>query len=168
MEIIANAQNWPEEPFTRLYETAIKNSPTYYHIHFKAADYFQPRWHGSREKLRNFIENAVENSKALEGMTLYARIYWSQLRALGDKTFEEGYAEWKHMKKGFQDIMHDYPESIWNLNAFAYYACMAEDWETYGELTNQIGPSKHMSIWREKSRIYACDAMSKGGNSKTR
>lgn len=162
MEVIAKEQNWPVEPYKKLYEAAVKNSPTYYHLHFRAADFFQPIWHGSREELRAFVDNAVEKSKSLEGMTLYARIYWSQLWALGDKTFDEGYAEWKDMKQGFQDIMDDYPHSTWNLNAFAYYACMAEDWETYNELSDQIGPNKNMSIWGKKSRVYTCEAMSKG------
>lgn len=158
MEIIGNLQNWPEDEFTKLYQQATDKYPTYYYLHFRAADYYQPRWHGSKIKLKNFVENAVNKSKLTEGMTLYARIYWSQLWALKDNTFSPGYAEWPLMKQGFERIMQDYPDSLWNLNGFAFYACMAEDWHTARELLNRIGDNPHLSIWNSKAKYFACRA----------
>ena len=159
MEVIAKAQSWPTGKFDALYKSAVDAHPTYYFIHFRAADYYQPRWHGSKKELQNFVNNAVEKTKRLEGYTLYTRIYWSQLWALKDKTFLPGYAEWKYMKQGFEDIMRDYPHSVWNLNAFAYYACMAEDWSTASQLLKRIN-SPHLSIWGSKANFYSCKSKS--------
>jgi len=156
MEVVALAQNWPKPEFDYLYEKAVEVAPTYYFIHFKAADYYQPRWHGSRKALRQFVENAVEKSKAKEGMTLYTRIYWSQLWALKENTFAPGYAEWRKMRQGFLDIEKDYSDSVWNLNAFAYYACLAEDWATVDKLAKRIGTKPHLSIWSSASKYYTC------------
>lgn len=166
MEIIAKAQNWPEEGFDALYSAAVKAAPTYYFIHFRAADYYQPRWHGSRKKLREFVDNAVSNSKTLEGMTLYTRIYWSQLWALKNNTFSPGYAEWKNMRQGFEDIMQHHPGSVWNLNAYAFYACMANDWPTTHRLLNQINNRPHLSIWKSKSRYTHCKQLSERHHNK--
>lgn len=156
MIIIAKAQNWPEKAFDALYREAVSVAPAYYHIHFRAADYYQPRWHGSKKKLRRFVNNAVKSTKDLEGMALYTRIYWSQLWALKDKTFTPGYAQWDKMRQGFKDIMRQYPDSKWNLNAYAYYACMANDWPTTHHLTDQIGGQPILSIWDSYSRFDVC------------
>ncbi len=161
MEVIAKAQNWSENDFNQLYDLATDLYPTYYFIHFRAADYFLPRWHGSDQKLKEFVNNAVSKSRHKEGLTLYTRIYWSQLWALKDNTFANGYAEWSLMKQGFEDIMQDYPTSIWNLNAYAYYACMAKDWETTNKLIEEIGGKPHLSIWNSKSRFYSCQLLAK-------
>ncbi len=156
MELIAKAQSWPVEDFKKLYDLASDMYPTYYFIHFRAADYYQPRWHGSRRELRDFVNAAVEKSKEEEGLTLYTRIYWSQLWALEESTFADGYAEWPKMKQGFEDIMRDYPSSTWNLNAFAYYSCIAKDWATTRQLIKKIGNDPHLSIWGSKSKYYTC------------
>lgn len=156
MEKIGKDQNWSLSEFTKLYDVASDLYPTYYYIHFRAADYFQPRWHGSEQELRKFVEDAVNKSKDKEGYTLYTRIYWSQLWALKENTFAEGYAEWVYMKQGFEDIMRDYPSSVWNLNAFAYYSCMAKDWKTTKTLVGKIGDNPHLSIWNSKSKYYTC------------
>ncbi len=156
METIANAQSWSVLDFNRLYDIASDMYPTYYYIYFAAADYFLPRWHGSKLELRNFVDAAVGKSEDKEGLTLYTRIYWSLLWALKDGTFDTGYAEWSFMKHGFEDIMRDYPDSIWNLNAFAYYSCMAEDWDTAKSLINRIKNNPHLGIWGSNSKYYAC------------
>ncbi|MGD8595380.1 MAG: DUF4034 domain-containing protein, partial [Gammaproteobacteria bacterium] len=164
MEIVAKAQNWNIQEFEQLYNSAIYAYPTYYYIYFRAADYFQPRWHGSRKLLRQFVDNAVNKSRHKEGLTLYTRIYWSQLWALKDDTFAPGYAEWNLMKQGFEDIMKDYPNSAWNLNAYAYYSCMAKDWSTTKQLTSKIEDNPHLSIWGSRSRYFTCKSKSKLNN----
>lgn len=161
MATIAKAQSWPEVRFNDLYQTALQVAPTYYYMHFTAAEYYLPRWHGSKHELREFVENAVVHSRDREGMTLYTRIYWSQLWALKDDTFAPGHAEWEKMRQGFSDIMRDYPDSVWNLNAYAFYACMAEDWPTTRELLARIGDRLHLRIWRSPERFSRCQTLSR-------
>ena len=115
----------------------------------------QPRWHGSKIALKKFVDNAVEKSKEKEGLTLYARIYWSQLWALKMNTFASGYAEWPKMRQGFNDIMQDYPNSKWNLNAYAYYACMANDWKTTDRLLAKL-EQPILDIWESLGYFKFC------------
>jgi hypothetical protein len=41
------------------------------------------------------------------------------------------------MLQGFRDILHSYPDN-WNINAFAFYACMAKDWPTHLEVSRRM------------------------------
>ena len=156
MEAIALAQGWPEEQFTRLYKAAVSMAPTYEWLYFGAAQYYDPHWYGNSAQLRRFVQAAVQNTKKYEGMTMYARIYWDEINALGDNTFAPGNANWSDMKQGFEDMMAQYPGSRWNLNAFAYYACLARDWPTTRELMKQLRGQPDLRIWDSKERFDGC------------
>ena len=156
METIALAQKWPVEEFDALYRAAVDASPAYYPIHFAGATYYQPRWSGTREAFREFVRNAVELSQEREGLSLYARIFWSQSTVFGKEIFTGGNAEWPLMRQGFKDIEKYYPKSIWNLNAYAYFACIAEDWVTVHGLMSKLGDSYEIQIWRSPSFYQRC------------
>ena len=156
METIAIAQGWPAAEFDALYGAAVDASTDYYPIHFAGATYYQPRWHGTAADFQKFVRNAVELSQEQEGMTLYTRIFWSVSAAFGGKIFTGGNAEWPIMRQGFEDIVKAYPESVWNLNAYAYFACIAEDWTTVRELTPKLGEKPEMRIWKSLSFSHRC------------
>ena len=105
MQQIATAQSWSEDDFLHLFREGVDKEPTYYFLYFNAATYLLPRWHGSATKLADFVNGAVKATEIQEGQTLYARIYWSLLWALGDQTFAPGYADWTRMRRGFEDIV---------------------------------------------------------------
>jgi hypothetical protein len=130
MQTVALGLSWPEPAYTSLFNEAVQREPSDYFFYFNAAQYFLPRWQGRPGDLARFVEEAVARTRSQEGQTLYARIYWSLLWAFEDQTFAPGRATWPRMRQGFQDIMRSYPDN-WNANAFAFYACMAQDWPTY-------------------------------------
>lgn len=130
MQDVALGQGWSGHDYRALFDEAVRREPTFYDFYFNAAEYFLPRWHGNAGDVAKFVDAAVDRTKAKEGQTLYARIYWSLMWAYQDKTFAPGRAEWPRMRQGFKDMLHAYPDN-WNANAFAYYACMAADWPTY-------------------------------------
>jgi hypothetical protein len=154
MQTVALAQAWTMEQYGQLFQEAVKREPTYYFLYFNAATYFLPRWHGDAKEIARFVEYAVESSKAKEGQTLYARIYWSLLWALGDNTFSPGNAQWPRMRQGFRDIVKSYPDN-WNINAFAYYACMANDLETVAQIAPKI-TTMETGLWQSPSRYTSC------------
>ncbi|MGZ4982314.1 MAG: hypothetical protein ACXWAB_12810 [Methylobacter sp.] len=154
MQTIALGESWPIEEYSKLFNESVSREPTYYFHYFHAATYFLPRWHGSADKLTQFIDNAVNNTQAKEGQTLYTRIYWSLLWALKDKTFSPGYANWPRMKEGFVDILKSYPDN-WNLNAFSYYACMAKDWATVNETIPKLS-NVELNIWEDADNFQLC------------
>ena len=154
MLTIATAQSWPEEDFVRLFREGTTKEPTNYFLYFKAAEYLLPRWHGSAKKLTEFVDDAVTATEQREGQTLYARIYWSLLWALEDRTFAPGYANWPRMRRGFEDIVRTYPDN-WNLNAFTYYACMAQDWPTARVIGAKL-TSVAVELWRDPQAYQRC------------
>lgn len=154
MQTIAIAQAWSEEDFLRLFREGTSKEPTYYFLYFSAADYLLPRWHGSAARLAEFVDEAVKVTEQQEGKTLYARIYWSLLWALQDRTFSPGYADWPRMRQGFEDIVRVYPDN-WNLNAFAYYACMAKDWKTAKMVGSKLS-SPELELWKDHQTFKNC------------
>lgn len=158
---IAKLQSWDSRSYQTLFNAGVMAYPGYEFLYFQATEYYQPIWHGSREQIRQFVDEAVERTRATDGMVMYTRLYWYMLARLRDQTFDPGNAEWPPMKQGFERLMQDYPKSRWNLNAFAYYACMARDWDTLKALLPKIGDEPAMAIWSLPSRYYTCIEKSK-------
>jgi hypothetical protein len=145
MQTIALGLSWPENKYSEIFNEAVQREPTYYVFYFNAARYYLPRWHGNDGDVARFVDAAVGGTRDTEGETLYARIYWSLLWAYEDYTFLPGRANWSRMRQGFRDILRVYPDN-WNINAFAFYACMAEDWPTYLQAAQQMS-SAEPRLW---------------------
>jgi hypothetical protein len=165
MQDIAKAQSWPEEDFVRLFREGAAKEPANYILYFKAADYLLPRWHGSARQLADFVNSAVAATEKKEGQTLYTRIYWSLLWALEDRTFSPGYADWPRMRQGFEDIVRVYPDN-WNLNAYTYYACMAQDWQTARIIGAKL-TTVAMELWKDPQIYKRCMQEPSSGRQKS-
>ena len=61
------------------------------------------------------------------------------------------------MKTGFEQLMKAYPDSHWNLNHFALFACRARDADTYRRLRKQIGDRPYDAAWPDNLSIEVCD-----------
>jgi hypothetical protein len=147
---VALAQGWPSERFDALYEEAVQKHPTFLPIHFTAASYYSPKWHGSMEKLRSVVEHAVEITRPQLGETLYARLNWS---ASTNEMFENGQADWPRMKAGFERMIKDFPDP-WNVNNYAKFACLAGDPRTVNRLAATIGDKPIAAAWFGDVRMY--------------
>lgn len=158
MLMIGLAKKWPRDTFERVYQDGIKAHPLYLPLYFDKSAYLAPRWYGSEEKLREYVEEAVNDTKAQMGETLYARLNWS-LRT--NHMFKNGQADWSRMKAGFERMIQDYPDP-WNINNYAKFACLAEDWETVSSLGEKIGQNPLLDAWSQSQRYYhQCIAFSK-------
>jgi hypothetical protein len=71
--------------------------------------------------------------------------------------FHDSPATWPNMKAGFEGLMKRYPRSNWNLNAFAYFACLADDAPTYGILRARIGSNVISTAWASNHSAEVCD-----------
>ncbi len=144
------AQGWPRERFLATYEEAARRHPYYLPIHFAASAYHAPRWYGSTEASRSFIERATERTAPRWGDTLYARLNWSTWTR---DMFEDGQADWARMKAGFERIVKDHPDP-WNVNNFARFACHAGDLQTAARLATLIGDKPMAAAWYNDARHY--------------
>ncbi len=156
---LAVAQGWPRWEVQALFDEAIAKEPYYHGHYFSMTRYLQPRWHGDYYEIEKFARQTANATKAKDGMTLYARIYWylNQLEPVDFKVFEDSQASWEAMRDGFQDLMTRYPKSYWNMNNFAAFACRAGDKDTYWTLRPQFNGREFHMAWPSNLAVEVCD-----------
>ncbi|MCB1746963.1 MAG: hypothetical protein H6977_17465 [Gammaproteobacteria bacterium] len=60
------------------------------------------------------------------------------------------------MRHGFELMLDAFPGSMHNLNAFAYFACRANDEETLAGLARRLDGDLHLDVWGSLSRRHLC------------
>lgn len=128
-------------------ERAMKLHAHYHEIYFQASFYMRPLWGGSNAAIDRMARNAAAAAAVKEGRALYARIYWYLDQAVyRGSLFTDTDVSWPDMKNGFDDLVARYPDP-WNLNAYAYFACLAGDTVTANVLLGRIGDALVFSAW---------------------
>lgn len=157
--IIAIDLNWNVKKFQKLFEAAIKKEKTYYPFYFAGMRYFSPQWGGDYRQLDQFVKKAAEITRLEEGHSFYARLYGSlaEIGGLSFDLFKDSHAKWVPMKAGFEDMMQRYPQSKWNLNLYAYFACRAGDRLTFSKLRAQLGSDVYGDAWPSNYSIEICE-----------
>ena len=77
MIIVQSALDRPAEDRDKTFLEGAYKYKTYYPIYYRMGTYLSPKWGGTWETVDNFVKWAVENTKAIDGNTMYARLYWS-------------------------------------------------------------------------------------------
>lgn len=155
---IARDAGWDQDRYKELFEEARRQYPWYIPLYLLASDYLSPKWGGSYEAVDAFARQTVKMPPG-DDYSLYARIYWSLTgnSELDFDVFHDSQANWGDVKKGFEALMRRYPKSLWNLNAFASFACRAQDRETYGKLRAQMGRTIFPNAWPSNAPVDVCD-----------
>ena len=157
MMSIAIDEGWPDEKFDELYSEAIKRFPDFFVFYFAKTRHLLPKWGGDADRFDEFVNQTVEATRATDGESMYARLYWSyDGTQVHGNLFDESRADWPRMKKGFEDLLSRYPDSKWNLNNFASFACRARDGVTFARLIEAIGPWVHPRAWRSNYSYDSC------------
>lgn len=139
--------NRPAAEIDKEARKAMRIQPYYHELYFTAANYLLPKWGGSNNMVDWLAKSAVAATAEKEGRSLYARIYWylDQVEYKGS-LFAKSEANWGEMRSGFEDLVRQYPDP-WNLNAFAYFACMAQDYKTMNVILARIGDQLVFQTW---------------------
>lgn len=136
---VALLQSWPMSERIALFDEAVKAEPLYDATYLEMATALTPRWGGSLDDYHRFVRGAVEKTKASYGDLMYARLYWGLIGVEHDKDpFKELKIPWQRMKSGFDDLMKRYPDSQWNLQNYAVFACRAGDGKTFNALLPKL------------------------------
>lgn len=156
---IALGLGWDQPQFRRLYDEAVAHFPDYHSYYFTMLYYLSPRWYGSVEAVDAYVREATQQTQAGQGKIMYARLYWAFAGSEGEDfaLFDETGANWADMKSGFEQMMKASPQSKWNLNNFASFACRAHDGDTYRKLRKQIGDRPYGDAWPSNFSIEICD-----------
>jgi hypothetical protein len=144
--------------FEALVEEGLKREPLYYQLYFAAVRFFTPKWGGDPTKIEAFADAAVARTQKDEGFSLYARIYWvaSQYQ-YGSSLFSQTGVVWPKMKRGIHDVLARYPDQ-WNVNNFAYFACLAGDRDEAKKLIGMIKGPPSVQAWRRQENFSRCAA----------
>ena len=153
---IATAQGWERPAFDSLLAEALEREPLFYQTYFGALNYLLPKWHGNITEVEAFAQNAVKRTAAIEGGSMYARIYWYASQSQFDSDlFAESRVSWPRMRDGFDDMIKRYPDA-WNLNNFAKFACLAEDKAKARELMPRVSLEFVSEAWPSSQQSTAC------------
>jgi hypothetical protein len=160
MMIVQSALDRPDDERNKTFIEGAKKFKTYYPTYFTMLNYLLPKWGGRWETVDNMVKWSVENTKDVDGDTMYARLYWYAYQSTedGNSFFKKTPAKWPLMKKGFDDLMLRHPKSKWNLNNYAKFACIAGDKKTYLAVRKQIGNDVMASAWSQSTPLDLCEA----------
>jgi hypothetical protein len=156
---VARDSNWERKRYIALYTEATQRFPWYIPFYLSAANYLSPKWGGTYEDVDRLARRTTATPLGSD-YSLYTRIYWdlTDQETLDFEPFRDSHADWSLMKTGFEGLMNRYPKSKWNLNAYAYFACRANDGATYGALRARIGKDVIPSAWASNYSTDVCDA----------
>lgn len=160
MLVAKSAGGGPESERDAVFAEGVDKYDWYLPLYFTRQSFLTPWWGGDWDRIESFALWSVKKTKKTMGETMYARLYWSV--AGNDyqvnNVFKESKASWPKMKKGFDDLMKRFPESRRNLNAYARFACTADDRQTYLRLRKLIGNDITEDTWSSHRRPEVCDA----------
>jgi Domain of unknown function (DUF4034) len=132
--------------FDKIFRQAKADFPKFHKYDTSRAYYLLPRWHGKEGEW----EKAAHNEIFLEdggGHAAYARVIIEQ-RKYYDEIFAESAASWPDAKKGFEQLLKDYPSSLVLLNLYCRLACEAGDAVTANDLFKKIGKNPVPAAWK--------------------
>jgi hypothetical protein len=129
----------PQNPPQKVFEEAVRKWPRNVAFYEVILTRLVPKWGGSWEEVEAFIRHWSDQTAALDGSALYARLY---IGLLDDGvTPEQTMMDWGRMKQGFQDLIRQYPHWKYK-NLYASYACFARDKQTFNAAMLRMGKAE--------------------------
>lgn len=138
--------------FFDILNRAIKFEPRYYSYYAIAMDYLTPRWFGKNAEWISFVENVDSLAGRKNDREIYTRLMIGMWQREW-KTFDDVTSSWAKMKKGFEDMEREYPNSRYNLNNFCMFSCLANDKLTARKLFARIGNRPYIEAWNNVSNF---------------
>jgi len=162
MLAVARGLGWDGREYSALLDEALEMHPYYYPIYFEAVYNLAPRWNGSLKSMDDFARRAVELTRDKEGTGMYARVYWYVSQSLySEELFSKSLVSWPVMSQGIDDVLARYPDQ-WNINNFAYFACLARDRNKTNELILRIEGEENKKVWGKGDFYSQCKSWSSG------
>lgn len=130
-----------------VHDEAATREPLYYQTSFVALRHLMTAT-GFNEKMVTAFANTVhERTKALEGESAYARLFWSAYEHnYGLRLFASAPVDWNRMKAGMTRVLADYPVA-WNGEHFALFACLRGDRALAGEMFRRFPGPAVKEVW---------------------
>ncbi len=113
----------PASDIDAAFREGVAKFPGYYPLYFNYVRVQLPQWSGSNKKAFTAIEKITKGGRTDADAILYARMMWYLEKSAhfgmdnNSNLFELG-AKWDVMKRGFQLISKQFPDSLWNASNF--------------------------------------------------
>jgi hypothetical protein len=146
---VAMGQSWGREDYDPVFEKAVAAHPEFYELYAQRDLYLQPKWNGEPGESAKFQQSVGKE----KGAEIYVRLIW--FRQSGDlkKYLRAPDKDWKFIKQGWDAMMAKYPDSNYNLNAYAKWAVARGDRARAKELLDKIGDHYHPSVWKDVEKF---------------
>lgn len=147
-----------EDPATLLavITDALQTHPNYYQNAFIAFEYLVPAHDTGFRHVEAWAAQAVDLTGGIEGDALYARIYWYALQSTGDfEVFTDSGIDWTRFKHGMKQVLDRYPDN-WNINNFAFFACLRGDQDETRRLMERMNGLPIRRAWRMQENFHMC------------
>ena len=159
---VGTALGEPPDALVALIGEGRSKFPSYFALDMSGLDYFAV---GSGDKsigpdearrIEAFAATAAADVSA-DGDERYARLYWHAYAAFyGNDLFTRSMVSWPRMRNGMTEIVTHYPDA-WNINNFAYLACLAGDRATTRNLMQRL-PDRPLltAVWQAPPMFAHC------------
>jgi hypothetical protein len=111
------------------------------------------RWFGDAGDWEAFAAKAAADRN---DPALLAQLIDSETDFYGGELFNVTRVEWPKLRESLLALNTRYPRSLYRLNRFARYACMAGDKDTAKRLMSIIGLRYREDAWKSRHRFDAC------------
>jgi uncharacterized protein DUF4034 len=142
-----------------IFDRGVAAAPGYAPLYHSMLRVLMPRWQGSQEEVASFIET-VTDEPIEPDFILYARLYWiySEMEDDEARIFDGKMAHWYIVETGFDRMVERYPKSDYILNAYAKFACMANDGAKFLELRPRLKGRYSTVAWSDAVSLKSCDS----------
>ena len=153
LNVLPYSKQYSAAALDRILAEGMQLYPNYHEMYFAAGFFSLSNWSGNPDAVERMAKSANLAPGNKEKRSMYARVYWylNQVAYQG-KVFELSHVDWAEMNPSFSDLVTLYPDP-WNLNAYAYFACQAQDYATMSRLLKQIDKQLVFSVWGEKGDV---------------
>lgn len=146
-----------KERAAEVFNQAVSKWPSYYDFYEVALSRMVPKWGGSYQQVDAFIRHWSTKQAAIEGESLYARLY-SVMAMRNDVDPSETLLDWNTMRASFDDLVKRYPNDAFYRNQFASFACFARDKQTYARAMSMMQRHEVDSeSWLDGHSLDACN-----------
>ncbi|MEO0795671.1 MAG: DUF4034 domain-containing protein [Verrucomicrobiota bacterium] len=146
---VAMGDGWDADAFDQLVDDGHAYDPTYWGIDTIRAFSLLPRWYGESGDWEAYAESVARLPDGL-GDEAYARIVLYTKRYY-DNVFRETDASWPQTKRGLDQIIRKYPESLSLLSNAARLACVAGDAQAARKYFNLLNQRYYDRAWESEA-----------------
>jgi len=147
---IALGLGWDASSYNKLFDEAVAFEPAYVTYYNHKVLYLLPRWYGQEGDAHKFVVEAADKMGGDRGDILYAQIGWGvHERGVYSGFLRDSGFEWPRLKKGFEGIIKEHPDSLTAANELAYLAYQADDQACAKPLFQRLGTKLDSQVWRD-------------------